>query len=110
MREMLNCMDGLEGIRYNGMPSHGEIGDPTMVLMIKREQLAIRLQNTERLVKLVDDALELLTESERLIVTRRYIFGITWPAITAESHFSRRQVFNIGQKGLRKMEIALFGS
>jgi len=48
---MLDSLDGLKGVRYNGAPSRGKIGDPTSVVAFKRTELEQRLKNTERLVK-----------------------------------------------------------
>ena len=32
---MLDSLDGLKGVRYNGAPSRGKIGDPTSVVASK---------------------------------------------------------------------------
>ena len=109
LREILKCVDGLEGIKYNGMPSSGKIGDPTSELVYRREELVLKLRNTESIVKLIEEALNTLTDNERIIVEKRYVYGTPWKVIKDQNHYSRSGVFKVGQRGLHKVVKSLFG-
>src|SRR6056297_179450 len=71
LQDMLKNLDGLKGMQFNGAPSRGKIGDPTSVVAFKRTELEQRLKNTERLVTIVERALDQLEGIEKEIVTRR---------------------------------------
>ena len=109
LKDMLKNLDGKKGVNYDGMPGSSGTGDPTGNIAIKRARLEIKLKNTERIVSIVDKALDMLPDVEREIVEKKYIQGYTWTQITISCSYSRGGALKAGQRGLDKVRQALFG-
>jgi len=109
LQDMLKNLDGLKGMQFNGAPSRGKIGDPTSVVAFKSAELEQRLKNTERLVNIVERALDQLEGIEKEIVIRRYVNGQPWRRIADECYYSRQGAYLAGQRGLGIVCNILFG-
>lgn len=107
LRNELECNDGLEGIKYNGMPALGKIGDPTLEVVAVRDLTETRLRNTERLVNRIDRALNMLPKHEKDIIERRYVHFMPWKIIAVECGYTRDGAYKAGQRGLRKVSFFL---
>ena len=52
----------------------------------------------------VEKAIESLKPTERTLLRRRYIDGLTWEQVCVEENYSWRQVHNIHSQALKKLE------
>lgn len=62
----------------------------------KRDRLGVILQR-------IEDALDALEPTERIILRGRYVEGRSWTAICTDVHYSRTSAIRIHDRALRKL-------
>lgn len=71
-----------------------------------RELLAYYREKRDRLIdaqKQIEDAIDALPPTERMILRGRYIEGRSWTAVCQDAHYSRSRAFEIHDAALRKL-------
>lgn len=78
----------------------------------QRGELKGQLEETKAWVKIVDDALAELEDTERLVLDRFYINRIKGSAdrLCEELHLEKSRVYEIKDHALRKFTLAMYGA
>lgn len=101
---------GPGGLRMDGMPRSGKIGDPTGSQAIDHTQVIdLYKQKAAELNKAlveVETAIECLEPRERNLIRLYYCEGLTWEEVCVSMAYSWRQVHRIHAKALEKLKDA----
>ena len=99
---------GPGGLRLDGMPRSGKIGDPTGQQAIDHTQVRdLYLQKVAELDKAlleIEAAIEKLEPRDRTLIRLYYVEGLTWEEVCVAMHYEWAQIHRIHAKALEKLK------
>ena len=115
MREELAAMDaaltGISSPMKGNTPVQGsaDASDKWLNMIVRRDEMAISLANTEARVKRIHDGLEGLSEDELLLLDRMYIHHIPFNHICELMHLEQAQVYRLLKNAIRRLAVRMYG-
>lgn len=101
---------GPSGLRLDGMPRSGKIGDPTGSQAIDHTQVRDlykqKVAELDQAIVEIEAVIECLEPRERTLIRLYYIEGLTWEEVCVSMSYSWRQIHNIHRKTLEKLKEA----
>ena len=110
LQELYDNTDGLRAVQYQAVASTStDNPDISAKVAIERAEIAERLKITKVRVKIVNEALSQLAETEYQAVYNRYVVGLSWLKVADRLYFSERWAKKLAERGLDKTARAIFG-
>ncbi|KNF06988.1 DNA-directed RNA polymerase specialized sigma subunit, sigma24 [Gottschalkia purinilytica] len=111
----LESESGVTSIDYESekIAPTNKIGNPTEEVAIKNitsiDLLKKRIEKTQDKIDKMDRAIEKLSESEKQIITMRYIDGKQWFEIAYEANYNERWCKELRKRAIKKLTIGVYG-
>lgn len=115
MREELAAMDaaltGISSPMKGNTPvqGSGDASDKWLNMIVRRDEMAISLANTEARVERIWKGLEGLSDEELLLLDRMYIHHIAFNHICELMHLEQAQVYRQLKHALRRLAVRMYG-
>lgn len=106
---------GIEGISYDNVGG-GEtnkisdiVGDIAISNAEAEHYLNHQIECNQREIDAIDRALEGLEETERIVLTEKYINSKQWWEVSGKVHLGERQCRRIRKRAIDKVAVGIFG-
>ena len=87
-----------------------ELEDPEDgVTAISYGELKKNIRYTDNKIKMIDNAMDILPETERQILKMYYIDGYQWRDVANELNYSTRQCINLRKEAIENMLLSING-
>lgn len=116
--ELEDPEDGVSAISYGEQGSktnkfNSIVENATMINMQRLEKAKRELKRTIRYtdnkIKMIDNAMEILPETEKQILKMYYIDGYQWRDVANELNYSTRQCINLRKEAIENMLLSING-
>ena len=87
----------------------GEASDKWLNMIVRREEMAVNLANTEARIHRVDRGMSGLSEDEHTLLDRMYIHHIPFNQTCAAMCLESSRVYELAKKALRHLTVRMYG-
>lgn len=107
--------DGLKGIGFDNISTSptNVTSDPTANIALSNTErihyFEHRIEQNKKDIEAIDNVMEMLEESEKVILTERDINSKPWFRITPLVCYEERQCRNIRTKAIKKLVVGIYG-
>jgi RNA polymerase sigma factor (sigma-70 family) len=112
INELNGSLEGYKEINNSGMPGGGGSSAPDDAicnLIFQRDKSIENLDDTNKAIVKIENALSKLSEEEKKILIKSYSQEMTDTQISDELNISRRTFYRYRSEAIRKLAVQLFG-